>query len=147
MSKRQAIKILKQHAQRITNGRVALLELLMESPKAFALTDFEKQLPISVDRVTIYRTLHTFESIGLVLKVIDHKGTGLYIFNSTEHHDVSTHPHLRCNECGKLVCLPCLPEEYLAKLEKYEIGDMYFLMEGTCLECSTTEEKRTNSLL
>ena len=89
--------------------------------------------------MTIYRTLHTFESIGLILKVVDHKGIGRYMFGHTDHHNVSTHPHLRCNECGKVVCLPCLPEEYLAELEKYDIGEMYFLMEGTCLECSTSK--------
>ncbi|MEM6843466.1 MAG: transcriptional repressor [Bacteroidota bacterium] len=141
MSKKRAIGILKQYGQRITDGRVALLKLLMKKPQAFALTEIEKQLSISIDRVTIYRTLHTFESVGLLQKVIDSKGVGRYMFNQTNHHNIDTHPHLRCNECGKVVCLPCLPKEYLASLEKYEIGEMYFLMEGTCLDCSTTENK------
>lgn len=135
MGKQSAADILKQHAQRTTNKRVALLELLMSSPKAFALSEIEKQLTISIDRVTIYRTLHTFEAIGLIIKVVDHKGVCLYMFNLESHSNLNIHPHLRCKECGKIVCLPGLPQEYLDRLEKYEIDEMYFLMEGVCLEC------------
>ena len=43
MSRKSATDILKQHGQRITNGRVVLLELLMKSPNAFALAEIEKQ--------------------------------------------------------------------------------------------------------
>lgn len=135
MDKPSATELLKQYAQRTTDKRVALLELLMESPKAFALSDIEKKISISIDRVTIYRTLQLFESTGLVSKVIDHKGTCQYMFNFENHNKLSMHPHLRCKECGKVVCLPCLPNEYLDKLDKYEIEEMYFLMEGTCSEC------------
>ena len=141
MDKQSAADILKQYAQRTTNGRVALLELLMDSPKAFALSEIEKRLSISIDRVTIYRTLHTFEAIGLVIKVVDHNGICLYMANPESHSNLNMHPHLRCKECGKVVCLPCLPKEYLDRLEKYEIDEMYFLMEGTCPECETTKTK------
>lgn len=141
MCKQSAADILKQYAQRATDKRVALLELLMDSTKAFALSEIEKQLSISIDRVTIYRTLHTFETIGLIIKVVDHKGTCLYMFNHKDHSDISAHPHLRCRECERVFCLPCLPNEYLEGLKKYEIDEMYFLMEGTCPECSTTKTK------
>ena len=135
MGSQSATDILKQYSQRTTDGRVALLELLMDSPKAFALSDIEKKISIPIDRVTIYRTLHTFESIGLVTKVVDHKGTCQYMYNFDNHRKLSTHPHLKCKQCGKVVCLPCLPNEYLNKLEKFEIDEMYFLMEGTCSDC------------
>ena len=136
MGKKSASDLLKLHAQRPTDKRVALLELLMERPKAFALSDLEKTISIPIDRVTIYRTLHMFESIGLVTKVVDHKGTCQYMFNCDNHSEFNAHPHLQCKKCGKVVCLPCLPNEYLDRLKKYEIEEMYFLMEGTCTECS-----------
>jgi Fur family ferric uptake transcriptional regulator len=136
MSTQSATDLLKQYAQRTTDKRVALLELLMESPKAYALSDIEKKISIEVDRVTIYRTLIMFESIGLVTKVIDHKGTCQYMFNCNNHEKLSAHPHLQCKNCVKIVCLPCLPNDYLSQLEKYEIDEMYFLMEGTCPECT-----------
>ena len=70
MCDQSAADILKQSALRTTDKRVALLELLMEGPKAFALKEIEKQLSVSIDRVTIYRTLHTFEEMRLVIKVV-----------------------------------------------------------------------------
>ncbi|MDN5213225.1 transcriptional repressor [Fulvivirgaceae bacterium BMA12] len=141
MDKQSAVDLLKQNAQRTTNRRVALLELLMSSPKAFALSEIEKQLSISIDRVTIYRTLYSYVAKGLVIKMVDHKGTCLYMFNHKDHCDISPHPHLRCKECKKVICLPSLPHEYLERLEKYEIDEMYFLMEGTCSECATAKTK------
>ena len=141
MAKQSAAEILKQYAQRTTDKRVAVLELLVDSPKAFALSEIEKQLSISIDRVTIYRTLHIFETIGLIIKVVDHKGTSLYMFNHEKHSDTNTHPHLRCRECERVICLPNLPNEYLERLKKYEIDQMYFLMEGTCPECLATKTK------
>lgn len=135
MGKQSAADILKQYAQRTTNNRVALLELLMKSRKAFAFLEIEKQLSILMDRVTIYRTLHTFESVGLVIKVVDHNGTCRYMFNHKDHSSSNIHPHLRCRECGKVVCLPALPREYLENLKDYKIEDMHLLMEGVCREC------------
>ena len=88
-----------------------------------------------MDRVTIYRTLQTFEAVGLISKMVDHKGNCLYMFNHKDHSNLSMHPHLRCKECGKVICLPCLPHEYLEELKKYKIDKMYFLMEGICPEC------------
>ncbi|MEO1050510.1 MAG: transcriptional repressor [Bacteroidota bacterium] len=139
MGKQSATEILKQYAQRTTDKRVALLELLMDSPRAFALSDIEKQLSIPMDRVTIYRTLHSYEENGLVIKMVDQKGVGLYMFNHKEHSNISTHPHLRCKECETVICLPCLPDEYLEELKKYEIDEMYFLMEGKCHKCSAKQ--------
>ena len=132
MGKQSATEILKQYEQRTTNGRVALLQLLMDSPKAFALSEIEKLLSISIDRVTIYRTINTFEAVGLVTKMVDCKGVCLYMFNHKDHSDLSTHPHFRCKVCGRIVCLPGLPHSYLQKLEQYKIDEMYFLMEGVC---------------
>ena len=141
MGNQSAADILKLHAQRTTYKRLALLELLMDTPKAFTLSEIEKRLSISVDRVTIYRTLHTFEAAGLVIRMVDHKGICLYMFNHHDHSDIGAHPHLRCRECEKVVCLPCLPNEYLEQLGKYEIDDIYFLMEGTCTECAASKTK------
>ncbi|MEM6362216.1 MAG: transcriptional repressor [Bacteroidota bacterium] len=135
MGKQSASDLLKLHTKRPTDKRVALLELLMDSPKAYALSEIEKKLSISIDRVTIYRTINTFEAVGLVTKMVDYRGICLYMFNHKDHSALSTHPHFRCKECGKIVCLPSLPRSYLQKLEQYKIDEMYFLMEGICSEC------------
>lgn len=137
MDRQLAIDLLKTHAQRTTEKRLALLEFLMDSKRAYALSEIEKELNICVDRVTIYRTLQTFESAGLVTKMVDNQGVCVYMFNHKEHNKLTTHPHLRCKECGTIVCLPSLPKEYLEQLGKYKIEEMYFLMEGTSVASMT----------
>lgn len=141
MSKNQAIEILKQYAQRLTDSRVVLLNLLMESPRAFALSEIESQLNVAMDRVTIYRTIQTFEEIGLVVRMVNRKGVCMYMFNHEAHNEEEKHPHLRCRSCGKVVCLPALPKEYLNRLEKYEIEEMYLLLEGLCSDCISDHMK------
>ncbi|MBT31340.1 MAG: hypothetical protein CMO01_16925 [Thalassobius sp.] len=135
MSKQIAINILKQHSQRATFRRIAVLEFLMEQAKAYSLTEMERLLSINIDRATIYRILQIFETEGLVIKMIDLNGTCIYMFNNQNHNDSKKHPHLRCKKCDKIVCLPCLPNEYMDKLDDFEINQIYFLMEGTCKEC------------
>ena len=138
MSRQRAEEILKQHAKRATEKQVALLEILMDSSKAFTLSKIEERLTIPIDRVTIYRTLHCYEMMGLVTKMVDHKGICIYMYNHEAHSNSHVHPHLRCKACEKVVCLPCLPSEYMNQLVKHEIKEMYFLMDGICSNCLPT---------
>ena len=87
MSKQQATRLLRQKAQRITRKRVALLAFLMKGPRAYALSDLENELDLPIDRVTIYRTLHAYEEIRLVLRMVNHHGVGMYMFNHEAHND------------------------------------------------------------
>jgi Fur family transcriptional regulator, ferric uptake regulator len=135
MFEHQAVKILKQQSQRITKSRVALLEFLKDSPCAFTFSEIENQLPISIDRTTIYRILQKYVSTDLVLKMVDSNGICMYMFNPHDHNTHRPHPHLRCKKCGKVCCLPSLPYEYLESLQEYKIDDIYYLMEGICPEC------------
>ncbi len=140
MNRKSAIDILKSQNKRITSKRLAILELFMDNAKPFALSEIERQLSGSMDRATMYRTLHTFEAMDLVIKLIDQQGTCLYMLNHEKHKEQSIHPHLHCSECDKIVCLPCLPDEYMERLKKYDIDEMYFLMQGKCLECSDRQK-------
>lgn len=149
MNRNSAIALLKSQNKRITAKRLAILELFMEHSKPYVLSEIEKQLSGSMDRATMYRTLQTFEAMGLVIKLVDQHGTCLYMLNHEKHKKLSIHPHLYCKECEKVVCLPSLPEAYIEQLKNYEIEDMYFLMQGTCLECSDFQktEHTTKSIL
>ncbi len=109
MNVQNAKEILKENVQCITESRLVILTFLMQSPKAYALSDIERDLDKSMDRVTVYRTLNFFTDIGLALKIVDHKGTCPYLFNHESHDHIKIHPHLRCKECNTVVCLPSLP--------------------------------------
>ena len=139
MNEQLATEILNQHGKRATQKRVALLEVLMESTQAFTLSEIDKRIAISIDRVTTYRILHCFELIGLVTKMVDRKGTCMYMYNHEVHRNNEVHPHLHCKSCKKVVCLPSLPKAYMNGLNKHKIDDIYFIMDGVCSDCITVK--------
>ena len=52
-----------------------------------------------IDLVTVYRTLTSFEKVGLLRKVDLHKDTQFYELNNGHHH------HIVCTQCGLLETL------------------------------------------
>ena len=66
-------KILEQTAIRITPMRQLLLEYFLQNNGAFGLIELENAFPKS-DRITIYRTLKTFEEKGIIHSI--NNGTG-----------------------------------------------------------------------
>ena len=133
-----AKEILKLHEIRASNQRVALLEILMSSHKAFTLSEIEKELTVAIDRVTVYRTLQSYEVSGLVVKMVNRKGICMYMYNHERHNGSFVHPHLHCKSCEKVICLPSLPKEYMDNISKHKVTEIYFLMEGVCSECRSS---------
>ncbi|MFW5700869.1 MAG: Fur family transcriptional regulator, partial [Cyclobacteriaceae bacterium] len=99
-----AEKLLKGHKVGVTDIRRKVLDLIIERNYALSHQDLTNQLPENIDRVTLYRTLHTFEDAGLVHKIIDEDGVSRYAMcrdcNHHEHND--NHAHFHCIKCGKI---------------------------------------------
>jgi len=138
-------EILHDHQLRITAGRCDVILLFLESSYALSAKDLENQLP-QYDRVTLYRTLHTFIEKG-ILHLIPHDG-GLAYFGlsenirqqladkkdqATAHH--SDHIHFTCTICGRTECLPdhLVPEVTLPK--SYQVDEVALLVKGQCQAC------------
>ena len=120
-------QILKQNQLSLTGSRKKILELFLSSPGALAHSDIEKKTGSSFDRVTIYRTLHTFLEKGIIHNIPTSDNSVLYalcIDNCSEGHHHDNHVHFVCSSCGNTTCLPevtiaavklpngFLPEEY-----------------------------------
>jgi len=60
-----------------TAMRILVLEVLLQQSSALSLSDIEKNLE-TADRITIYRTLKTFEQNGLIHSIEDGTGTPKY---------------------------------------------------------------------
>ncbi|MEO0331587.1 MAG: transcriptional repressor [Bacteroidota bacterium] len=138
-------EILHHHQLRVTSGRCDVIRLFLASSYALSAKDLESQLP-QYDRVTLYRTLHTFIEKG-ILHLIPHDG-GLAYFGlsgeirqlltdeettSRAHH--SEHVHFTCTACGRTECLPdhLIPEVTLP--EDYQTNEVALLVKGQCPEC------------
>ena len=124
---------LKQHALRITDCRMDVLEMFLRSTHALSFKDLEEELS-GYDRVTLYRTLNTFIEKGVLHRIPDDSGFASYgICHDTcspgeHHHD---HVHFKCDSCGNIECLPKFNVPKI-DIPGYEIHEANLVMNGLC---------------
>ena len=98
--------ILQTHKLKNTRLRKAVLSLLMQSDKGLSHQDISKTIDVEFDRVTLFRTLHSFEENGILHKIIDPNGTAKYAYTLPNQatQEVS-HAHFICLKCEEVFCL------------------------------------------
>ena len=130
-------KILEQKAVRITPMRQLLLEYFLEQNGTFGLTELETAFPKS-DRITMYRTLKTFEEKGIIHSIDNGTGEVKYALcdeHCTPIHHTDQHPHFQCEQCKQINCIDSLviPEMELPK--GYIQKEMTMMIKGICPDC------------
>jgi len=120
-----------------TAMRLVVLDYLLKQTSAVSLTDIELSLE-KTDRVTLYRSIKTFEKRGLVHRIDD--GTGITKFALCQpactingHHDL--HVHFYCTHCRETHCLTKtqIPEVKLPG--GYERQETSLVVKGLCPSC------------
>jgi Fur family ferric uptake transcriptional regulator len=106
------IDLLNSFQLKKTPIRVSVVEYFLSKPHALSQNDLEQNLPEPLDRITLYRTLRTFEDKGVLHKIIDNQGITKYALCS-EHchhahhkHNTDEHIHFHCSKCDQTFCLP-----------------------------------------
>jgi Fur family ferric uptake transcriptional regulator len=134
--------LLKQRNLKKTEGRLAVLDVLMGSKNlGLSEQDIEQQLNTSMDRVTIYRTLSTFLKEHLVHKIADDEGViryalcGVCQHSQTQHHN-HHHIHFKCDVCKTTQCLTQNPVSVVDIPAGYTFRDSSFLIMGICKQCN-----------
>ncbi|MEQ7799451.1 transcriptional repressor [Pedobacter sp. ASV1-7] len=129
--------VLKNKQVNPTAMRLLVLDFLTKQTAAISLNDLEKGMAPS-DRITLYRTLKTFEEKGLVHSIEDGTGATKYALcehdcDGENHHDL--HVHFYCNTCKETFCLPNtrIPEMSLPKGFKQQ--EMNLIIKGVCQNC------------
>lgn len=122
-----------------TAMRLLVLDVLMVQHSAISLNDLEKEMG-RADRITLYRTLKTFEEKGLVHSIEDGSGATKYALcekdcDGENHHDL--HVHFYCNACKETFCLPNtkIPEVVLPV--RFVSEEMNLVIKGVCEHCNT----------
>lgn len=131
-------QLLKNFELRSTSSRETILFLFLQKEYALSNADIEKEVESSLDRVTVYRTLKTFLSKGLIHKVLDGEGGIKYALcqdTCTVSHHRHDHVHFKCTQCGQTNCLEVvIPSVKLPK--GYKAKEINLLMQGICGPCS-----------
>lgn len=133
-----ASEILKQHHLRNTDCRRDVLGLFSEQDHALSQIDLEDQLP-QYDRVTLYRTLHSFLDAGIIHQIPNDSGAAAY---GLCHHTCAPqqhrhdHIHFKCNDCGQI---QCLDDRHVPSVDVplgFEVRSVQMILEGRCSKCA-----------
>lgn len=90
---------LRRADQRYTDGRRALVDLLLAAGRPMSITDIAEGLP-GLPRSSAYRHLVDLQNAGVVRRIAAHDEFGRFelVEDLTEHHH-----HLLCTDCGKVI--------------------------------------------
>lgn len=121
-----------------TSFRKELLIFFKSSSSSITVKKIIKKFASSVDKVSIYRALNSFEKSGLIHKVPDKKNLLRYSLCSSEcgpgkhSHD---HAHLLCSICDETFCLDDFLLPNIKSHNGYVINNYKIILEGSCLSC------------
>ncbi len=127
-------KILKSHGLRVTQPRLAVIKLLSLKPQtARSLLKQLQQNGLSINRVTVYRTLNNLYQINLINKTQILGQPTSYELSSSKHHH-----HIVCNVCGDMQDIT-FPENILipnvTQQTGYQVTDHIVEFAGVCARC------------
>lgn len=131
-------ELLERHQLRKTAIRSNVLEIFLARQEALSHNDIEIQLQ-PVDRITLYRTLKTFEDKGIIHIAIDGSDKLKYALcqdgcDEHEHHDV--HAHFHCADCGKTFCLDEVEAPPVQAPTGFQVSTTHLVVTGKCKMCS-----------
>lgn len=131
------IKKLESREIKPTAMRILVLKFLLNQSYAVSLSDLEVLFD-HADRITLYRTLKTFEKHHLIHRIDD--GTGIVKYamceDSCDCSPEELHTHFHCVKCNKTFCLlnSHVPEIQLPL--NFKMQEMNLTIKGICERCS-----------
>ena len=120
-----------------TESRRKILSFFLRSDDALTHGDIEKEVGDKYDRVTIYRTLQTFEEKGIIHSIPTADNTVRYALckecEDGHHHD--NHVHFICSNCEKTICLDDIVSPQIDLPQGYVADNVQVVINGVCKEC------------
>ncbi|MDB5207151.1 MAG: transcriptional repressor [Flavisolibacter sp.] len=122
-----------------TESRRKILSLFFNSNDALTHGDIEKEVGHKYDRVTIYRTLQTFEEKGIIHAIPTADNAILYALckDCTEGHHHDDHVHFICTACEKTICLDDVVSPKIELPKGYVADNVQVVINGVCKECQS----------
>jgi len=121
-----------------TAMRNLVLDHLSNQLSAISLSEIERALA-PVDRITVYRTLKTFEENCLIHAIDDGTGAARYALCKEDCDDTPNHVlhvHFHCNQCNETYCLPKTLIPSIGLPDGFKKDEVSLLVKGVCQKCS-----------
>ncbi|MBK8625179.1 MAG: transcriptional repressor [Saprospiraceae bacterium] len=132
-----AEQILKKHKLRVTQFRLDVIDIFMRSGHALSSADLEQDLQ-DADRITLYRTLKSFEDKGIIHKAIDGTQTQKFAIceaHCDEHHHHDEHVHFHCMKCQNTFCLDHVFVPKVSLPIGFTMKQTDMIVSGICEKC------------
>ena len=120
-----------------TAMRQLVIKVLTEQKAAISLHDLESEFD-KADRVTLYRTLKTFEENKLIHCIDDGSGSVKYALceDTCTCKPEELHVHFLCQKCGQTYCFKDIPVPQPQLPDGFNFENANFVIKGTCSKCS-----------
>ncbi len=122
------------------------LKTLLKQTYAISVNDLENILD-RADRITLFRTLKTFEQHGLVHRIDDGTGVMKYALTREAYHSAPErfHIHFFCTQCEKTYCIlnSAIPDFKLPV--NFRMDDVSVVMKGICDNCNHQSRQKINA--
>jgi Fur family ferric uptake transcriptional regulator len=128
---------LEQRKVKPTAMRLLVLDFLQKHSHALSLKDLENGLE-QTDRVTLFRTLKTFEDHKIIHSIDDGSGSVKYaICQDTCECDFpqDIHVHFYCKVCNETQCMPKVKVPAISLPNGFAPEEANVVVKGICNKC------------
>lgn len=133
-----AESILEKRELKKTPVRLDVLKALTDSPSALSQHEIEEKFDKSFDRITLYRTLKSFEEKGIVHRIYNSFGEAKYAIchdSCEEHAHTDHHLHFNCLRCKRTFCINEVHVPHFHLPKGMQALHYNFSVEGICDKC------------
>ncbi|WP_018658836.1 Fur family transcriptional regulator [Allofustis seminis] len=138
-----AIETLRGAGYKITDRRIAMLEVLYGTDKHLTAKDVTERMAPDFPEIspdTIYRNLHTFFELG-ILEETEYEAEKYFMVKKAPHDH---HHHFICTNCGKFINIKMCPLNYFEEqLGDVKISGHRFELYGLCADCKKKLETQS----
>jgi Fur family ferric uptake transcriptional regulator len=140
MNMKQIKQLLKPHGLKLTLPRLKLLEIFLSNDKAVTHSELLRLTEDTFDRVTIYRTLKSFEDLGIIHRIVGAHSSPNYALSGaagkakTDDHQ-NQHLHFSCIKCNSVYCLDDYLVPAITLPSIYEVHSLNMIVTGVCRQC------------
>ncbi|MCL4484703.1 MAG: transcriptional repressor [Bacteroidetes bacterium] len=119
-----------------TAMRELVLKVFIEQKAAISLSDLEQKFE-KVDKVTLYRTLKTFEENKLIHSINDGSGSIKYALcrETCQCNPEDLHVHFFCKKCKQTYCLNDIPVPAINLPVHFSLENISMVVKGICSNC------------
>lgn len=135
LTRQEAKDLIHDAGLRATAPRVAVLRILMASPKPLSHSEVITAIGVDDwDQATLYRNLLKLVEVDLA-RVASQMG-GITRYEARADDDPHVHPHFSCQTCGKVECLPGAKLGGSVEVRWHQsLADSQLQLIGNCPDC------------